>query len=99
MAHRLPTKFLSLKRVGRGNGGQVSRALGRSEWKLPHGIRGSSLQACLLEVLAGFRHDSRLAVELDDIVVDDEDAVLHPTLAQGKCPADASMPAQRPRRN
>ncbi|MDF9277424.1 RES domain-containing protein [Arthrobacter sp. EH-1B-1] len=49
---------------------------------------GSSLQACLLEVLAGFRLDARLAAELDEIVEDDEDAVLHPTVAPGKVPRE-----------
>ncbi|MEQ7736349.1 RES domain-containing protein, partial [Escherichia coli] len=34
---------------------------------------GSSLKACLLEVLAGFRRDARLAAELEDIVENDED--------------------------
>lgn len=47
---------------------------------------GSSLRACLLEVLASFRRDARLAMELDEIVEDDEDAVLHPTLASGQVP-------------
>jgi hypothetical protein len=41
---------------------------------------GSSLRACLLEVLSGFRRDARLALELDGIVEDEEDAVLHPTV-------------------
>jgi hypothetical protein len=45
---------------------------------------GSSLLACLLEVLAGFRKDARLSVELDEIVQDDEDQVLHPTLPPGQ---------------
>jgi len=31
---------------------------------------GSSLRACLLEVLAAFRRDARLAMELDEIVED-----------------------------
>jgi hypothetical protein len=49
---------------------------------------GSNLRACLLEVLAGFRRDARLAAELDEIVEDDEDAVLHPTLASGQVPRE-----------
>jgi hypothetical protein len=49
---------------------------------------GSSLLACLLEVLAGFRRDARLAAELDDIVEDAEDSVLHPTIAPGQVPRE-----------
>ncbi|MDP9886077.1 hypothetical protein J2W21_003602 [Sinomonas atrocyanea] len=49
---------------------------------------GSTLHACLLEVLAGFRRDARLAAELDEIVEDDEDAVLHPTVAPGEVPRE-----------
>ncbi|GAB2754938.1 RES domain-containing protein [Sinomonas soli] len=49
---------------------------------------GSSLLACLLEVLAGFRRDARLAAELDEIVEDDEDRVLHPTIAPGTVPRE-----------
>jgi hypothetical protein len=49
---------------------------------------GSSLLACLLEVLAGFRLDARLAAELDEIAEDDEDAVLHPTLPPGQVPRE-----------
>lgn len=49
---------------------------------------GSSLLACLLEVLAGFRKDARLSMELDEIVEDDEDKVLHPTLAPGQVPKE-----------
>ncbi|MCG2624801.1 RES family NAD+ phosphorylase [Arthrobacter sp. I2-34] len=49
---------------------------------------GSSLQACLLEVLASFRRDARLAMELDEIVEDDEDAVLHPTVPSGQVPRE-----------
>jgi hypothetical protein len=49
---------------------------------------GSSLLACLLEVLAHFRKDARLSVELDEIIEDDEDAVLHPTLPPGKVPKE-----------
>lgn len=49
---------------------------------------GSSLQACLFEVLAGFRRDARLAMELGEITEDDEDAVLHPTVAPGQVPRE-----------
>lgn len=49
---------------------------------------GSSLGACLLEVLAGFRRDPRLAAELDEIVEDDEDAVPHPTVPPGQVPRE-----------
>jgi hypothetical protein len=49
---------------------------------------GSSLLACLLEVLAHFRKDARLSVELDEIVEDDEDKVLHPTIAPGQVPKE-----------
>lgn len=44
---------------------------------------GSTLLACLLEVLAGFRPDPTLALEVDDIVEDDEDAAMHPTARAG----------------
>ncbi len=47
---------------------------------------GSSLKACLLEVLAGFRPDPRLASELDAIVEDDEDQVLYPSVPPGEVP-------------
>lgn len=47
---------------------------------------GSSMRASLLEVLAGFRRDARLAA--DEIAEDDEDAVLHPTLASGQVPRE-----------
>lgn len=49
---------------------------------------GSTLQACLLEVLAGFRADPRIAAELEDIVEDDEDRVLYPTLPPGEVPRE-----------
>ena len=45
---------------------------------------GSTLLGCLLEVLAGFRPDPTLALELDDIEEDDEDATLHPTARAGE---------------
>ncbi|MFC8041817.1 RES domain-containing protein [Paenarthrobacter sp. NPDC057355] len=49
---------------------------------------GSSLKACLLEVLAGFRPDPRLASELGEIIEDDEDHVLHPTILPGEEPRE-----------
>lgn len=49
---------------------------------------GSSLLACLLEVLAHFRKDARLSLQIDDIVEDDEDKVLHPTIAAGSVPKE-----------
>jgi hypothetical protein len=49
---------------------------------------GSSLLSCLLEVLAHFRKDARLSLELDEIVEDDEDKVLHPTIAPGQVPRE-----------
>jgi hypothetical protein len=49
---------------------------------------GSSLLACLLEVLAHFRKDARLSLELDEIVEEDEDKVLHPTIAPGQVPRE-----------
>lgn len=45
---------------------------------------GSTLLACLLEVLAGFRPDPTLVLALDGIVEDAEDAVTHPTAAAGE---------------
>jgi len=49
---------------------------------------GSSLLACLLEVLAHFRKDSRLPLELDNITEDEEDAVLYPTIGPGSVPKE-----------
>lgn len=49
---------------------------------------GSSLLDCLLEVLAGFRLDARIAAELEEIVEDGEDAVLHPTVPPGQVPRE-----------
>jgi hypothetical protein len=49
---------------------------------------GSSLLACLLEVLAHFGTDARISTELDEIVEDDEDKVLHPTIAPGLVPKE-----------
>lgn len=65
----------------------------RGRWDDLHGnfrtvYAGSSLRACLLEVLAGFRRDARLAMELDEIVEDDEDGVLYPTLVSGQVPRE-----------
>ncbi|GAA3667026.1 hypothetical protein GCM10022237_28760 [Nocardioides ginsengisoli] len=47
---------------------------------------GSSLLACLLEALAGFRPDPTLAADLEDVVEDDEDAAMHPTARAGEIP-------------
>lgn len=60
---------------------------------------GSSLLACFLEVLAGFRRDARLAVELDDIVEDAEDSVLHPPQHQGRFRGNGWMPEPQPQPN
>lgn len=49
---------------------------------------GSSLRACLLEVLAGFRRDARITKELDEIVEDAEDSVLQPTITPGQVPRE-----------
>jgi hypothetical protein len=49
---------------------------------------GSSLKACLLEVLAGFRRDTRFAAEPDEIIEDDEDQVLHPSIMPGEVPRE-----------
>jgi hypothetical protein len=57
---------------------------------------GSSLRACLLEVLAAFRRDARLAVELDAIIEDDEDALLHPRRHQGRSRGNGFTLALRP---
>lgn len=48
----------------------------------------SSLHACLLEVLAASRRDARIAMELDEIVEDDQDTVLHPTVPPGQVPRE-----------
>lgn len=45
---------------------------------------GSTLLACLIEVLAGFRPDPTLAVGMDNIVEDDEDAAIRPTVLAGE---------------
>lgn len=47
---------------------------------------GSTLLACLLEVLAGFRPDPTLALELDAIEEDGDDAALFPTAPAGEVP-------------
>jgi hypothetical protein len=49
---------------------------------------GSTLLGCLLEVLACFRPDPVLAVELEGIVEGAGDAAEHPTIAAGTVPAD-----------
>lgn len=45
---------------------------------------GSTLVACLLEVLAGFRPDPTLALDVDDIVEDEDDAATYPTGRAGE---------------
>lgn len=45
---------------------------------------GSTLLACLLEVLAGFRPDPTLALDLDNIVEDQDDATTYPTGRAGE---------------
>lgn len=47
---------------------------------------GSSLLACLLEVLAHFRRDAHLAAELEDIDEDDLDRYTHSTMEPGLVP-------------
>jgi hypothetical protein len=47
---------------------------------------GSTLRACLLEVLAVFRPDGTLVTALNDIDEDPDDAVLHPTSTPGQVP-------------
>ncbi|WP_423185103.1 hypothetical protein [Arthrobacter sp. NyZ413] len=71
-----------------GGRGQVS-----GRWDDLHGnfrtvYAGSTLTACLLEVLAGFRADPRLVAGISDIEEDDEDAALHPTLPPGTVPRE-----------
>ena len=44
---------------------------------------GSTLLACLLELLADFRPDPRLTQVLDDIDVDDDDEAIYPTSPSG----------------
>lgn len=58
-------------------------------WDDLHGnFRTVYAGSSLLEVLAGFRRDARLAAELDEIVEDDEDRILHPTVAPAKVPRE-----------
>lgn len=45
---------------------------------------GTTLKACLLEVLAGFRPDLTLTLELNGIEEDNQDATMHPTAAAGE---------------
>jgi hypothetical protein len=47
---------------------------------------GSSLLACLLEVLAHFRRDAHLAAELQDIAEDDQDRHAYPSIEPGLVP-------------
>lgn len=60
-------------------------------WDDPDGVWrtlycGISALACYLEVLAFARPSPQLVAELDDIVVDDEDADEYPTLPPGRLP-------------
>jgi hypothetical protein len=58
-------------------------------WDDLHGnFRTIYAGSSLLEVLAHFRKDARLSVELDEIAEDDEDKVLHPTIAPGQVPKE-----------
>ncbi|SER22964.1 hypothetical protein [Arthrobacter sp. OV608] len=50
-----------------------------------------SMRAYTLEVRAGFRLDVRLTAVMDNIVKDNEDAVLHP----GRCSGNGLTPVQR----
>lgn len=53
---------------------------------------GGTHLACLLELLARFRPSTRVAEELADIVVDDEDE--YPTIVAGTIPRDWCSPRQ-----
>lgn len=60
-------------------------------WDDPNGnfrtvYAGSTLRACLLEVLAPFRKDPRLASEMDEIEENSEDHVVYPTVSPGEVP-------------
>lgn len=62
-------------------------------WDDPEGnfrtvYAGSTLLGCLLEVLACFRADPRLVLDLAEIVEEDEDKVLRPSLAPGIVPLE-----------
>jgi hypothetical protein len=59
---------------------------------------GSSLLACLLEVLAGFRKDARLSVELYEIIEDGEDKVRHTTVPPCQVQKSGWMSAPQRRR-
>lgn len=67
------------------------RFLGR--WDDPSGnfktvYAGSTLLACLIEVLAPFRRDPRFSAEMEEIEEDPSDRVLHPTMPPGEVPRD-----------
>lgn len=60
-------------------------------WDDPNGnfrtvYAGSTLLASLLEVLASFRKDARLAAEMEDIAEEAEDRVRYPTSTAGEIP-------------
>lgn len=77
---------MGLQWLGMVHGRPVPGPLGRRRWHFRTVYAGSSLLACLLEVLAVFRKDARLAVELDSIVEDDLDRQVHTTVTQGLVP-------------
>jgi len=53
---------------------------------------GTTLLGCLLEVLACFRPDPTLIDELDGIIEDPDDLLVHPTPAPGTVPATWLIP-------
>ena len=58
---------------------------------------GSTLFACLVEVLAPLRSDPELAAALEDIDVDDVDQAQHPTQPAGTVPYSCRTPVRRHR--
>ena len=60
--------------------------MGRPGRGLANPVRGHTRLACYLEVLAGFRPDPQLAVDLADIDEDPADADRHPTAPAGSLP-------------
>jgi hypothetical protein len=77
-----------MERLGMGHRRAVPGTLGDLHGNFRTIYAGPSLLACLLEVLAHFRNDARLSMELDEIVEDDKDKVLHPTIAPGQVPKE-----------
>ena len=91
MARRVPARSVDLDTLairpptGRFNG----------RWDDPDGnyrtlYTGNTLLGCLLEVLAGFRPDPTLADDLDGIIEDPYDELVHPTPAPGIVPRAAA---------